>query len=294
MDTSSSKITVNVLLPVTNNNISSSQTAVCENTAPQQITGDLPAGGDGGYLYLWEQSSDGSTWSQASGVNTTANYQPPVLSQVAWYRRNVLSGLAQCCSSVSNELLMGINPAPLGPVNAGQNESIYSTGRTYHMKADPPVVPGESGFWTALEPGTASIINISDSKTEVKHLSTGDNLFVWTITNGLCSIVDSVNIHLLADFIPQGISPNGDDLNDKFIIKGLDLTEQTVDLTIINGVGVVVFTASNRNGREWVDFEGKNNSGAELPEGTYYYLLYYSGQDQPTAKKSGFILIKRR
>jgi gliding motility-associated-like protein len=161
------------------------------------------------------------------------------------------------------------------------------------MKADPAVVPGESGYWAALEPGTASIVNISDSKTEVKHLSEGSNLFVWTITNGLCKTEDSVTIILKPDFIPEGFSPNYDNVNDKFIIAGLDLAGQTVDLTIINGAGTVVFTTSNRNGQQWVDFEGKNNNGAELPEGTYYYMLYYTGVDQPTARKSGFIVLKR-
>jgi gliding motility-associated-like protein len=293
VDTSNAKITVTVLLPISNNTISSGQAAVCENTAPEPITGSAPAGGGPGYMYLWEQSSDGSAWSQASGANTSASYQPPVLTQVRWYRRNVISGLADCCTSLSNELLIGINPAPLGPVYAGPDESIFSTGRTYHLKADPPVVPGESGFWTSPEPGTASIVNISDSKTEVKHMSVNKNIFVWTITNELCNIEDSVTINLKPDFIPEGFSPNYDNVNDIFVIEGLNLTEQTVDLTIINGAGTVVFSASNRNGQQWEDFAGKNKSGVELPEGTYYYMLYYSGVDQPTARKSGFIVLKR-
>jgi len=293
VDTSSGKITITVLLPISNNNISSVQATVCENSAPQQIAGSSPAGGGGGYTYFWEQSTDGSYWTNASGANTSASYQPPVLTQATWYRRNVISGLADCCTSLSNELLIGIDPLPLGPVNAGPDESIFSTGRTYHMKADPAVVPGESGFWAALGPGTASIVNISDSKTEVKHLSENGNLFIWTITNGLCNIEDSVTIILKPDFIPEGFSPNYDNVNDKFIIEGLDLAGQTIDLTIINGAGTVVFTSSNRNGQQWVDFEGRNNGGAELPEGTYYYMLYYTGVDQPTARKSGFIVLKR-
>jgi gliding motility-associated-like protein len=293
VDTSAAKITINVLAPVSNNIISSDQSAVCENTAPEQITGSSPAGGDGGYLYLWEQSNDGSAWLQAPGSGTSSSYQPPVLSQATWYRRNVISGFADCCSSVSNELLIAINPVPIGPVNAGPDESIFSTGRTYNMKADPPVVSGETGFWTVLDPGSATIVNNSDSKAQVKHLSEKKNLFVWTITNGLCNIDDSVTIDLKPDFIPEGFSPNADNVNDAFIIEGLNLTEQTVDLTVVNGAGKTVFSASNRNGQQWVDFAGKNNSGAELPEGTYYYMLYYSGQDQPTAKKSGFIVLKR-
>lgn len=293
IDTSSSLLTVNVLAPISNNIISSSQTAVCENTAPLQITGALPAGGNGTFRYLWEQSDDALFWIQAAGVNTSAAYQPPVLTKGTWYRRNIISGLADCCSSISNELQIGINPEPVGPVMAGPDEKIYSTGRTYDMKADPPVAAGESGFWTALEPGTASVGDITDCRTEVRHLAVGKNYFIWTITNGLCNIQDSVVIDLMPDFIPEGFSPNSDGVNDNFIIEGLDLTQQTVDLTIISGAGTIVFRTSNRNGQQWVDWSGKNNSGADLPEGTYYYMLYYSGPDQPTVKKSGFIVLKR-
>ncbi len=294
VDTSTSMITVNVLAPISNNTVSSVQVAVCENTAPDQITGSPPAGGGGGYLYLWEQSTDGSVWSQASGANTSVSYQPPVLSLATWYRRNIISGPADCCSSLSNALLIDINPRPVGPANAGPDKSIFSTGKTFNMEAATPIVTGESGFWTALEPGTASIVDISDNRTEVKHLSTGKNLFVWTITNGLCNIRDSVLIDLLPDFIPQGFSPNNDAINDKFIIKGMNFTEQTVDMTVINGTGTVVFKTTNRNGQEWVDWDGKDNSGIELPEGTYYYMLFYTGPDQPSVKKSGFIVLKRR
>ena len=35
---------------------------------------------------------------------------------------------------------------------------------------------------------TAIIDNDSDSKTEVRNLSAGKNLFVWTITNGFVHI----------------------------------------------------------------------------------------------------------
>ena len=114
------------------------------------------------------------------------------------------SGLADCCTSTSPEVDISINPAPLGPVYAGEDESIHSLEKNYNLNADPPVVPGETGFWTVLEPATAIIVNDSDSKTEVNNLSTGNNLFVWTITNGLCNIDDSVYIELLPFVIPRG------------------------------------------------------------------------------------------
>ncbi len=293
-DTSSISITVNVLPPVSNNNISAAQPTICENTAPGPISGSPPAGGSGIYLFEWEQSTDGgSSWTSVAGA-TLADYQPPVLLNPVKYRRTVISGLSGCCISTSPELEIGINPAPDSPVNAGMNESIFSIDRTYNLKADPATVAGESGFWTALEPGTAIIVNVSDSKTGVKNLSEGKNLFVWTITNGLCNIEDSVFIDLQPDFIPHGFSPNGDSWNNTFIIEGLNLSDKKIaELTILNGAGTVVFTTSNRDGQEWVDWEGKNSKGVELPDGTYYYLFKLTTEDKSVIKKSGFIELKR-
>jgi hypothetical protein len=292
---SSATITVNVLLPISNNVLEAEQAAVCENTAPDPITGTTLSGGSGSYIYLWEESTDGgSIWTPATGTNTQSSYQPPVLSDPVKYRRKVTSGPSDCCSSTSAEVDISINPAPQGPVNAGQDASVYSLEKSYTMTADPPVVSGETGSWTVLDPGAATIVDDSDSKTDVRNLSTGKNIFLWSITNGLCSIEDSVSIELLEDFIPQGFSPNGDEWNNKFIIEGLNLSVQQIgDLTILNGAGTAVFTTTNRDGQEWVDWDGKNNKGIDLPEGTYYYLLKVTTPDKQVIKKSGFVVLKR-
>ncbi len=292
-DTSSSAVTISVLPPVSNNVIIPGEAAACENAIPEPIAGSSVAGGSGTYLYLWEQSADGGTsWAAAEGTNTLPGYQPPVLANTMSYRRNVFS--ADCMPSVSPAVDIIINPAPLGPVYAGEDESIFSIDTHYNLNADPPVVPGETGSWTVLEPGSAMIVNDSDSKSEVRNLSAGRNLFVWSVTNGLCNIYDSVYIELLPDLIPQGFSPNGDAWNNEFIIEGLNLSEnQTADLSIINGAGTVVFTTSNRDGQEWVDWDGRNTKGNELPEGTYYYLLNITTNEKVVIRKSGFIELKR-
>jgi gliding motility-associated-like protein len=162
------------------------------------------------------------------------------------------------------------------------------------MNAVAPVISGETGHWTVLDPNTGRFANESDNKSEVWNLSTGENYFLWTISNGLCNLDDSVKIEILADMIPQGFSPNGDAWNNTFIIEGLNLSDQQIaELTILNGAGTLVFSTSNRDGQVWTDWDGRNNKGLDMPEGTYYYLLNITTKEMQVIKKSGFIVLKR-
>ena len=113
--------------------------------------------------------------------------------------------------------------------------------------------------------------------------------------NGVCILEDTLLLVFIHPVIPEGISPNGDTLNNALKITGLDLTIQDVDLKILNGAGTLVFTATNRNGRIWTDWTGKDSKGALLPEGTYYYLLNVTSKKTGhVAKVSGFVILKRQ
>lgn len=290
---SSNSVSVTVL-PLISNNIISGNAAVCYSRIPAPLTGGTLAGGSGSFTYQWQQSNDGgSVWGNAAGVNNTTSYQPEALYSPIKYRRIVVSGTNGCCTSTSNEFSVSINPLPVSTINAGPDTMIYSMYRIYHMKAVQPV-SGETGAWTVLDNGPASLDNENQYNTTVRKLNTGLNSFRWTISRGDCQLKDSVNINLQDDKVPQGFSPNGDIFNNTFIIEGLNRDDNYVDLKILNGAGAEVFSTTNRGSAEWKDWDGKNSSGLDMPEGTYYYLLKtVSKFDGSTIKKSGFIILKR-
>ena len=69
--------------------------------------------------------------------------------------------------------------------------------------------------------------------------------------------------------IPNAISPNGDGINDTWIIPGL-LDREQRKMTVINRWGDVVYRSDSYNN----DWDGTNSTnGKPLPEGTYYYFL---------------------
>jgi gliding motility-associated-like protein len=66
-------------------------------------------------------------------------------------------------------------------------------------------------------------------------------------------------------------TPNGDMVNDFFIIQGIE-SYSSSDVVIYNRWGTVVFEASPySNLQPW---DGTNrNSGSKLPDGVYYYVV---------------------
>lgn len=72
----------------------------------------------------------------------------------------------------------------------------------------------------------------------------------------------------------NGISPNGDYKNEYFIIDNVE-RYQGAELTIFNHGGGLVFKQKNyRN-----DWRGTTKGGKDLPDGTYFYVLRWEGEE---------------
>ncbi len=93
-----------------------------------------------------------------------------------------------------------------------------------------------------------------------------------------------------------GMSPNGDGINDAFVISGIERLENTLE--IYNRWGVKVFQASNY-GRDGNLFKGISNGRTtieekdQLPVGTYYYLLEYVLESGERKSRAGYLYINR-
>ena len=82
--------------------------------------------------------------------------------------------------------------------------------------------------------------------------------------------------------IQKGISPNDDTKNDFFDLRLMNVQQ----LEIFNRYGTKVYSKMDYS-NEWI---GQSNSGSELPDGTYYYVIEFKN-NQPT--KTGWIYINR-
>ena len=102
----SAQVLLSSIPAIENNTISADQT-VCQDSVPDPLLGDIPAGGDGNnYTYLWEDSTRAGTWNLIAGANLE-DYNPPAMSDTTWYRRIILSSV---CDDTSNVVVINVHP----------------------------------------------------------------------------------------------------------------------------------------------------------------------------------------
>ncbi len=148
------------------------------------------------------------------------------------------------------------------------------------------------------EPQTGLLFNLENGnfKYSVPSDFEGDISFQYQLTNVLnpdnfsvATVEMSIQSNdVLANQIPNAISPNGDGVNDYFIVPDLESNPDLKnELIVFDRFGQVVYTASPyRN-----DWDGIfENTLGPLPEGTYFYTLEIENNPR---KLSGFIELKR-
>jgi gliding motility-associated-like protein len=104
-----------------------------------------------------------------------------------------------------------------------------------------------------------------DGSTEAVYTVQDFGIYNVSITIGTCT--KSKQFELIEEncFIPEGISPNGDGLNEVFDISFLNAK----NIVIYNRYGTEIFQYNNYK-NEW---DGTSKNGKLLPTGTYFYVI---------------------
>lgn len=153
---------------------------------------------------------------------------------------------------------------------------------TIHYKTAIPFLASESYNGYVWNP-TVGLNCISCQDPTLSAFETA-NYTVTTYDKWRCPLNESFKITMinLDIFIPNVFTPNGDGVNDYFEVKNI---KPNSTLQILNSNEVLVFSASSYEGT----WDGTDNSGHNLPEGTYWYIL-----DIPDSGKfTGWVYIKR-
>ncbi|MBX7094717.1 MAG: gliding motility-associated C-terminal domain-containing protein [Flavobacteriales bacterium] len=224
----------------------------------------------GGGTYNWET---GETTASIS-VNPTSN---------TYYSVTVTN--AQGCSA-SDSVLVSIYNA--GSIDAN-NDSTYVENTSS--------VSINTSLNDIGNPGTIGIINNSSNGTYTVNGTTitydpndnfiGYDTITYVICDAFCSdfcdtaiVVFRVTEEIIIN-VPGGFSPNGDGINDNFVITGLEKYPEN-ELYIYNRWGELVFQAKPYTN----NWNGQSNTnrilfGEDVVDGTYFYVLKLNDTLEP-------------
>ena len=224
---------------------------------------------------LWETIN--ATFDPPDSVNATVTVKDYGTYTLIWTEANW-----QCLSSDTTQVIFYEAPAT---ANAGEDQ-ILEFIFTAELDALVPVVG--YGTWS-ISSGSGTFDNDTAPNTVVRYLDY-KNILKWTVLNGVCPAVsDSINITVNPLKVMKGFSPNGDGINDEFIIE-VDNAEK-IEILIFDRMGHIVFQTDDYSEGDYWD--GTNNNGNELPEGTYFYILKVKVEEKDQVMVRSYIELLR-
>lgn len=177
----------------------------------------------------------------------------------------------------SQNFSITVNALPEVNIVSDQGTSV-SKGITARLTAS----GGTSYLWNdangILSGQTASSLTIRPDKTTT---------YTVTVTNANgCSVLKTITINVLEDYKtldPSNlVTPNGDGVNDYFIIKNIDMYPNNI-LRIYDRAGRLIY-----NKPKYQDEWNGTLNGSPLTAGTYYYIMDFGSGNTPL---KGFITI---
>lgn len=160
-------------------------------------------------------------------------------------------------------IYLSVHPLPV--LTLSVNNTKISKGQYAYFTAT-----GEGNFkWRpafAVEDSTAAI-------TKARIIDT--TTFMLTLTNSVgCSTSDTITINSIEDYYVNPsivFSPNGDGINDKFVIDNIDVYPSN-KVQVIDRNGKIIFEKENY-GNDWNGFVNNRI----LVKDTYFYVIWTNG-----------------
>lgn len=219
------------------------------------------------------QASGGSSYSWSTGESSSTIVVSPDVQTI--YDVTITEG------SCSETLSITVDPQESQTSDFSLQDTFYvSSGETI-------AISGPVGFssyeWT---PGNQ--LNDSTLQVAVFEGTETQEITLTAVHPDGCIIQETFVVVVVAVTIPQGFSPNGDNINDFFEIPELD--SYVGSLVVWNRWGDIVFESKyyKNDWRGTCETGFCFGSGHELPDGTYFYHLTIGD-----VEKEGFTTINR-
>lgn len=222
-------------------------------------------------------STAGLTFTYWTNPAATAQYATPTAATTGTYY--IKGTNAALCSDVK-PVNVSVLQTPAADAGPDQDLGYVFTAT---VEASHPG-PGETGAWSVVA-GTGLFTNPSEPVTTIGELGIGENIFLWTVTNGVCpAATDTLRIVVTDLTVPTLITPNEDGRNDYFVLSGIE-NQFNNELSVFDRRGVLVFRDKDYKN----DWKGVDYNEKPLADDTYFFVLKTGDGRQRT----GFIVIRR-
>ena len=237
----------------------SGDVGICEGSRTQLA-------GSGGITYQWSPAAGLSNAAIASPIASPADSMQYML---------VVANENGCTDTAFTNVFVWKKPM----ANAGPNKQI--------MEGDTAILEGKAGG-THITYNWTPNIHLTTSQLLQPIATPTDNTTYTLHVQSLegCGIAnDDVLVRVFKKVdIPNAFSPNGDGINDKWMLKNID-TYPEADITVFNRYGQLLYKAKG-NSQPW---DGIYN-GRPLPVASYYYVIDLKNN---FPKLSGWIMLLR-
>lgn len=221
------------------------------------VTGGTPP-----YSYYWDNAAGGASITDLQA----GAYQLLVTDQ-------------QNCSQQATVILDNLT---LPPVHIINNDTTINIGQSVQLHA----INAVDYAWTPVT--GLSCASCADPVATPRETTT---YTVTTVTGMNCSKTDVVTVNVTFNnslYIPTAFTPNGDGVNDQFVVKARGVA--VYNIRVFNRWGQEVFVSDNVS-KHW---DGKFKSLLQ-PAGSYVYIVtysYYGQEDKELTQKGAFTLIR--
>jgi gliding motility-associated-like protein len=224
-----------------------------------------------------EGSTSGLSYTYWTDPAASIEYSTPAEADAGTY---YIKGTTSAGCYDIKPVIATVNQSPVA--NAGPDTTLQYIFKikmaAQELKVD------ETGKWTLIS-GSAVFEDDTDPLTMVTELAPGENILLWTVSNAICPpSEDYIAINITDLVIPTLITPNGDQYNEYFELRGIE-SLGTTKLVIFDRRGAQVFRDDNYEN----DWNGLDQNGEMLPDDTYFYTI----KSQNGKSASGYIVIRR-
>jgi gliding motility-associated-like protein len=218
-------------------------------------------------------------WTPATGLSTpaSATTSASITSATTYTVTATLNGCTR-----NEPVVIGIRPNP--PVNAGPDVTIVagedvvlngsSTANVRSITWTPTTgMTGPNQFNPTVKP----------AQTTTYTLTAVDN------TTG-CTGSDNVTVTVIPYCmkVMNAFTPNGDGINDRWIVTTADVCASNVNVSVFNRYGQLVY-----NNKNYVNNWDGTANGKPIPDGTYYYMIKFTLISGKVGELKGDVTILR-